>query len=243
MRHANILGCILLLLLAFRLKSDPRGSVAENQKPVIVICQIFVSLGIIATIGHFLWQQVSQELQQRKRQEWVTNSQIYAEGALIELHKREPKGAFFLTDTFDGAYAQKELGYKLRPLIDTGLSRYSNETVKFFFYLDNQPAAPRATFDNSQGALEVVAQKAEGRYPVAVGAYYTMGFLSPYTTLTLLSRTADPWWKEPNINFLLEWLKSVPVASLQEAMADLSPQNPSQLRLRILLALRLGLIQ
>jgi hypothetical protein len=282
MRHINLIGCMLILLLAFRLRSDPPYvPQLEVQNPLSLASQTLVSLGMVAMLWSLLLQRVSPQAQG-----W------YAVDALHELHRREAEGAPFLSDMMDGAYAQRDPQNKLRPLIDTGLSRYSNDTVKFFFYLDNQPAALRLALDLLQSdyaivkmrnahwaavlnnmpgwslsfvsehsllfqrgtsrpkssdalteTLKIVARKTEETYRNAAGIYYTMGLLSPDITLTLLSDTTDSWWKEPNINFMRDWLNGVPPNLLEKAITRLPSETPSQLRLRILIALQLGLIQ
>jgi hypothetical protein len=170
------------------------------------------------------------------------------------------------------------------------LSRFSNDTAKFFFYLENQPPALRQALNllkanyivvNEQNAhwaaalnslpdwsvifvsangilyqrrdsrvknsialkesvIRIVPQLKEKKKTTA-GAFYTMGLVSPEYTFDLLGSAERNWWQEPNINFMLDWLNRTPAAVLNKAMSRLSPENPSQLRLRILLALRLGL--
>ena len=70
-----------------------------------------------------------------------------------------------------------------------------------------------------------------------------MGLVPSDATLALLSHTPGSWWKEPKINFMIDWLNRVPLSTLQRQIARLSSHNPSELRLRILIALRLGFVQ
>lgn len=288
-RHINLVGCALLLLLGFRLKYDPLVARPELSRRWALICQALISFVLIALTASLIVQHGSQELKRWKMEEWAISNRAYASAAMLELHRREPDGTSFLTGMFDGAYAYSMPEYNLRPLIDTGLSRFSTETVKYFFQIDNQPRALRfvldqlksnyavvslhnshwaavlnnapgwslsfvsekglvyqrqanrvETSDRLRNVLQMTLSQVHEKEKTAAGIYYTMGLLSPDTTLELLSNSPAPWWKEPGINFLLEWLNGVPAVTIKNSIAKLSVEKPAHLRLRILLALQLG---
>jgi hypothetical protein len=289
-RHMNLLGCVMLLLLVFRLKSDPDEIPLDTENSFALNHRTVVSLTLITALSALLLLLARREREQWRHGKWATLNQHYAPSALDELHRREPQGAPFLAGILVSAYAQGKPEYHLRPLLDTGLSRFSNDTAKFFFYLENQPPALRQALNllkanyivvNEQNAhwaaalnslpdwsvifvsangilyqrrdsrvknsialkesvIRIVPQLKEKKKTTA-GAFYTMGLVSPEYTFDLLGSAERNWWQEPNINFMLDWLNRTPAAVLNKAMSRLSPENPSQLRLRILLALRLGL--
>jgi hypothetical protein len=290
-RHVNLLGCVMLLLLAFRLISDPEPVESGPENILLLASRMIFPLASVAVLLVVLFLLARNESKNWQRGEWAISNQHYAPDALEDLHSRELQGTPFLAGIMVSAYAQGKPEYQLRPLMDTGLSRFSDDTAKFFFYLDRQPPALRLALSylktpyvivNDQNAhwaavlnsipdwsvvfvsangllyrrhdgavrnltalkesIRKVVQELQQEKKITTASFYTMGLLAPEETINLL-RIAEPtWWHEPSINFVLDWLNNVPVITLNEAMTRLSTKDPSQLRLRLILALRLGLL-
>jgi hypothetical protein len=290
-RHVNLLGCVMLLLFVYRITCDAEPGQSNLDNTFALACRTVFSLAMVAVLSTVLFFLVRHEIKQWHQENWAFSNEHYAPDALEELHRREPQGTPFLAGTMVSAYMQGRPEYRLRPLIDTGLSRFSNDTAKFFFYLDNQPSALRlalqqldinyvvvsrqnahwavvlngipdwsiafvsangilyqrdsASVRNLTGLAQTIkdmAPKIPGDKKITIATFYTMGLLSPDKTIDLLATAEPDWWHEPNINFILDWLDRIPLDYLKRAMTRLSIENPSELRLRIILALRLGLL-
>lgn len=291
-RHTNLLGCVMLLFLIFRITSDPDASPSQSHNPLTFAAHAVVFLGFVTLLSVLLFWLARQEKEQWRKGEWAISNQQYAPNALHALHLREPGGAPFLAGIMVNAYAQGKPEYQLRPLLDTGLSRFTDDAAQFFFYLENQPPALRLALNllntnyvvvNEQNAhwaavlngmpewvpvflspngilyqrygaegknsaalkesLKKISQQLEEEKKSTVGGFYTMGLLPPEYTFNLLGKAERDWWREPNINFVLYWLSGIPVSDLKDAMARSRADNSPQLRLRMLLALRLGLLE